>query len=366
MAAKIPSKVEVTPDPRTTDLRHRDFAVRTAIALGVATLFVVIGLTVYLASEVFVLAGAGLLIAVLLAALADFVAKWTPISRGWALTLILLLMVAGLGFGGWKLSASLSDQFNEMSASLAKSGHRIEDQLNKYTWGKKLVENAKQLQSAPGGNAELFGRFTRFFSSTLGGVFDAVIILFIGIYGAVDPATYRKGLIRLFPLSKRERAGEVVDKVGSTLRQWLLGQLLVMTTVGVVVTVGLWLLGVPFALPLGILAFFLEFVPYVGPIAFSIPGILVALSLDTSKALSVAIFYFVLQSAEGYLLSPLIQERAVKIPPALTVLAQVLLGVLVGGFGLILATPLTAVVLVLVTELYIKDALGERDSKAKR
>ena len=151
----------------------------------------------------------------------------------------------------------------------------------------------------------------------------------------------------------------MVDNLGGTLRRWLLGQLLVMTIVGVVVTVGLWLLGVPFAPALGLLAFLLEFIPYVGPIGSAVPGLLVASSLGTSKLLYVAILYFAVQSAEGYLLSPLIQERAVKIPPALTVLAQVLLGVLVGGFGLILATPLTAVALVLVNELYIKDALGE-------
>ncbi len=245
---------------------------------------------------------------------------------------------------------------------MTESAHKLEDQLRQHDWGQKLLD-PKNFQAPPSGSAEMFGRFTRFFSSTVGGMVDAVIILFIGVYGAADPGTYRSGLIRLFPLRKRGRAAEVVDAVGGTLRRWLLGQLLVMTIVGVVAGIGLWLLGVPFAPALGLLTFFLEFIPYVGPIGSAIPGLLVASSLGSSKLLYVALFYFALQSAEGYLLSPLIQERAVKIPPALTVLAQVLLGVLVGGFGLILATPLTAVSLVLVNEIYIKDALGDRSQK---
>jgi len=126
--------------------------------------------------------------------------------------------------------------------------------------------------------------------------------------------TYRLGLIRLFPVRKRQRAAEVVDAVGGTLRRWLLGQLLVRTIVGVVATLGLWLLGVPFAPALGFLTFLLEFIPYIGPIASAIPGLLVASSMGGAKLLYVALFYFALQSAEGYLLSPLIQERAVKIP----------------------------------------------------
>lgn len=360
MPAQEPERLQTQPDPNTGGAGHREFAVRATIVLALAAAFVAAGMTAYLASEVFVLAGAGVLIAVLLATLADFLARHTPIPRGWALSLILLVAAAGLGLAAWKLASNLDEQFRDLGRKLAESGHKIEERLDRHEWGRKLVDNAKQMQSPPAGNAEMFGRFTRFFSSTLGGVVDAVIILFIGVYLAADPATYRSGLIRLFPPAKRERTAEVVDELGGTLRRWLVGQVAVMTIVGVLVTVGLWLLGVPFAPALGLLAFLLEFIPYVGPIGSAIPGLLVASSLGTDKLLYVALLYFAVQSAEGYLLSPLIQERAVKIPPALTILAQVLLGVLVGGFGLILATPLTAVALVLVNELYIKDALGDR------
>ncbi len=360
MAAKARGGVEVGSSVGSAG--HREFAVRAAIALGLAALFVTLGLTFYLASEVFVLAGAGILVATLLGAMADFVARHSPIARGWALALILLVTVGALGFGAYRMASNLDEQYRDLSNEVVASAQKFKANIQGHEWGRKLLDS-NNLQALPSGNVEMFGRFTRFFSSTVGGVVDAVIILFIGVYCASDPETYRTGLIRLFPIRKRTRAAEVVDTLGGTLRRWLLGQLLVMTIVGVVVTLGLWALGIKFALALGLLAFFLEFIPYVGPIASAIPGLLVASSMGSSKLLYVALFYFAVQSAEGYLLSPLIQERAVKIPPALTVLAQVLLGVLVGGFGLILATPLTAVTLVLVNELYIKDALGDKNDK---
>ncbi len=360
MTTKARGGVEVKPTAENAD--GRGFAVRVAIALGLAALFVTLGLIFYLASEVFVLAGAGLLVAVLLGAMADFVAKYSPIPRGWALGLVLSLGVGVLGFASWRMASNIDAQYRELSKNLVTSAEKFQESIRGHEWGRRLLDS-NSFQAPPTGNIEMFGRFTRFFSSTVGGVVDAVIILFIGVYGAADPATYRSGLIQLFPVPKRRRAAEVVDALGGTLRRWLLGQLLVMTIVGVAVTVGLWLLGIKFALALGLLAFFLEFIPYVGPIASAVPGLLVASSMGSSKLLYVALFYFAIQSAEGYLLSPLIQERAVKIPPALTVLAQVLLGVLVGGFGLILATPLTAVSLVLVNELYIKDALKDRSNQ---
>jgi predicted PurR-regulated permease PerM len=133
-----------------------------------------------------------------------------------------------------------------------------------------------------------------------------------------------------------------------------------MAVVGVATTAGLWLLGVPFALALGVVAFVLDFVPYIGPILSAVPAILVAMTLGPMEALYVGLLYFGVQSLESYLLTPLVQQRAVQLPPALTILSQVLLGLLLGGFGLALATPLTAVGVVLVRELYVEDVLEDR------
>jgi predicted PurR-regulated permease PerM len=132
-----------------------------------------------------------------------------------------------------------------------------------------------------------------------------------------------------------------------------------MSLVGILTALGLWLLGVPLALILGLIAALLEFVPYIGTILSAVPAILLALLQGPMQALWVVLLYFVIQSIESYLLTPLVQQRVVSLPPALVLAAQVLMGVLFGAWGIILATPLTAALLVLVQMLYIEDILGD-------
>jgi predicted PurR-regulated permease PerM len=132
-----------------------------------------------------------------------------------------------------------------------------------------------------------------------------------------------------------------------------------MIVVGLLTAVGLWALGMPLALTLGLLAALLTFIPNLGPTLAVVPAALLALLQSPTKSLYVILLYLVIQAVESYLLIPLVQRQAVSLPPALTITAQVLLGILVGGFGLVLATPLTAAVMVLVRMLYIEDALGD-------
>lgn len=130
-----------------------------------------------------------------------------------------------------------------------------------------------------------------------------------------------------------------------------------MAIIGACTAVGLWALGVPLALTLALLAAALTFVPNFGPILAAVPAVLLGLLESPTKALYVVLLYVGVQTVESYVLTPLIQKRTVSAPPALTILAQVLLGVLVGGLGVVLATPLTAVALVLARELYVRDVL---------
>ena len=133
-----------------------------------------------------------------------------------------------------------------------------------------------------------------------------------------------------------------------------------MTIVGVLSGLGLWLFGVPLALTLGLLAGLLTFIPYVGAIVSAIPAILMALLIDFSHAVYIVLLYVGIHIVEGYILSPLIQERTVYIPPMLMLSALTALTIILGIPGLIIATPLTAIVLVLIKKIYIEDILGYR------
>ena len=123
---------------------------------------------------------------------------------------------------------------------------------------------------------------------------------------------------------------------------------------------GLWLIGVPQALALGIVAGLLDFIPNVGPILASVPGILAA-SAGTTQALYALVLYIAIQTAENNLITPIVQRRAVDLPPALTMVALLVMGLLGGVLGLLLAVPLAAVLTVAVRMAYVEDVLGDRE-----
>jgi predicted PurR-regulated permease PerM len=130
-----------------------------------------------------------------------------------------------------------------------------------------------------------------------------------------------------------------------------------MVAIGILTGLGLWVIGVPMWLPLAILAALLNFIPNFGPIIAAVPALLIALANDPTDALWVAGLYVLAQNLEGYLIMPLVQRRAVEMPPALTIMSQVLLGMLLGPLGVVLAAPLTAAALVLIKMLYVQDTL---------
>jgi len=131
-----------------------------------------------------------------------------------------------------------------------------------------------------------------------------------------------------------------------------------MLILGVLTTLGLWILGIPLALTLGIIAAVLSFIPNIGPIISAVPAILIALIESPSKALYVIFLYIGIQTVESYLITPIIQKKAVHLAPALLIAVQIMIGVLLGALGLLLATPLMVVIIVLVQMLYVQDTLG--------
>jgi predicted PurR-regulated permease PerM len=190
-----------------------------------------------------------------------------------------------------------------------------------------------------------------------------LVIVFLGIYFAAEAALYANGLIRLFPVARRRRAGEILHETASALWYWMLGRLFSMCVLGVLAILGLWLLGVPLPVALGFLVGILAFIPYLGAFVSAVPAVLLAAATRLDLALYVIILFFGIHLTEGYLLVPLVQRRIVHLPPALTLSAQIILGVLAGFLGLLLATPLVAATLVIIRMGYVEDLLGDRATK---
>jgi predicted PurR-regulated permease PerM len=184
-----------------------------------------------------------------------------------------------------------------------------------------------------------------------------VLVIVGGIFLAVEPQIYRRGLEKLAPEPARSRIGQAMDDCWTALRLWLLARLATMALVGLITGIGLWLIGVPAALTLGLLAGLLDFIPFVGPIIAAIPAVLLALASDPTTALWVVGLYLLVQQIEGNVITPIFQRRAVELPPALLLFALVSCGLVFGIAGVIFAEPLTVVLYVLVKRLYVRDAL---------
>jgi predicted PurR-regulated permease PerM len=200
-------------------------------------------------------------------------------------------------------------------------------------------------------------------SSTIGAIAAFFVLIVTMLYFAANPDLYVKGLVTLVPPSRRARTHEVMHKVAHVLRWWFLGQLIDMAVVGVLTVFGLVIIGMPMALALGVLAGILTFVPYFGAILAAIPAVAIALGQGLHMTVLTLIVFAVCHVVEGYIVSPLVQDRMVRLPPALLILSMTFIGSLFGPMGVVLATPLAAAGLVLVSEFYVVDVLKDESGR---
>lgn len=335
------------------------FVRRTLIVIGLATLVVAVALLLWNAVDIFLLAFAGVLLATFLNTPARFVSDRTAVPHGLALAgvlLLLLLLVVGTGF---LAGPSIGEQATQLFERLPASVEELRDGVEGLPGGAWVLERMPSGDDATLAGSGLVSSITGTASMFWDGLAKLLFVFFLGLYLAASPRTYRNGLATLIPPARRERGLEILNRIGRVLQGWILGQLVSMVLVGSLTFLGLSLLGIPLALILGIIAGSLEFVPIVGPFLAFVPAALLAFTQGPTAALWVVVLYVVIQQIEGQIIVPLVQKRAIDLPPALTIGAVFVGGAAFGPVGLLVATPLAAVLLVLVEMIYRHDLLGE-------
>ncbi len=338
----------------------RNAATVSFVALSLLALFLLIG---YAANFFFLVFG-GITIAVVFSSLSHFVERKTPLSYGLSVAVVMLLLVALIAGIGLALAPTVSAQADQLVQSLPQSINDLKATLGQSAWGKRLLadipQNPGKLLSSGGSAKDVLSQMTGVVSGTLGGLVNVLIVLITGIYLASSPGNYRNGFVRLFNPAYRDRLLGVLDQCYETLKNWFISRSITMTVVGVATGVGLAVLGVPFPIVLGIIAGVLNFIPNLGPYLALAPALLVSFPQGLMQPVYVFALYMGVQSLEGYVLTPLLTKKYVSVPPALLLFGQVLLGLLVGLAGILFASPLIAVLLVIVEELYVKDRLENK------
>ncbi|HVX10173.1 MAG TPA: AI-2E family transporter [Pirellulales bacterium] len=341
-----------------TDRRHH-WAI---FAAGVAV--VAAGLLLWLAADKLLMIFAGILLAVFLGGLTDLVTRYTNLSRRLALAVVCITLVVAAFMACWFTASKLAEQAGQFNEELPAAIKSLRHRLQEYSWGKWAAEELKQVRTSAEGSEKTLSRAAGAASAVFESVGAVVVVLFLALFLAFDPDLYKRSVVRLAPVARRDRAREVVDGAASALWRWTLGRLLAMAAVAVGATLGFWIIGMPLALILGVFAGLVNFVPTLGPLFWLIPALLLAFVHSPAHALYVGLLFTVVQTLEAYVITPLVQQRMVHLPPAVALGVQVIFGALWGVAGLALATPFAALALVFVQKLYVEDTLGDHGKVA--
>lgn len=353
--------------PRSSGWRTSDIL---RAALVVAGVWISLEL-LWVARSVFVLGFLGVLFGIALSAGVTWLQR-RGVPRGvGAVMLLVAFFGAFIGLGALT-APRITEQMQELRQQLPDAISRLEDWVRERQGGvNRLLEGPDGGRTAEDAQpadlrrtlsqqvGKLTSSFFTIFSSTLAALGSVLVITFVAVYIAIDPRTYRRGIMHLVPHPARPKAAEIMDSMGVTLRRWLVAQFIGMIAIGAITTVVLLLLDVRAAVALGIIAGILEFIPYFGPILSAVPAVAMGFLDGPEKALWVAAAYVGIQQTEGNVLTPLLMKEGLDLPPVLTILSQSVMAVVFGFTGLLIAVPLLGAVMVPIKLLYVHDVVGD-------
>lgn len=330
--------------------------IRTETVLLTAGLLVL----AYLLGNVLLLVFAGIVVAIGLDGLAQTITRKTGLGHGWAL--------AGVGIGIFTLATAaiglsatrLFQQFRELVNTIIDSAERVQDWLEE----RGVIDFVDDIGSSEGSLSDMAGNVAgqvmTLGMSVVGAATSVFFLIVLSFFLSSDPGLYRRGLVRLVPPAGRDVVDETLSAIASAIRWWFLGQFASMAFLGTAVGLGLFLLGVDLWLALAVLTGLVTFVPYIGPLIATVPIVAVSFAESTQIGLIALVGYIVIENIEGNVVTPMIQHKAVNLAPALLIGVQLLLSVVFGPVGLILAAPVTVVAMVAVKKLWVEHALDDK------
>ena len=384
MASQIPA-----PDAPRGAIGWSSRDILRAVAL--TTGFLLALRLLWVAREVFLTAFLGVLFGLAVGAGADRLTRYR-IRRGIGAALIVFATIGALVLTGAVIAPTLQEQGAELRQRIPEAVDRLEAWMDErpgiaglFLGGSAVAArsdttaplaaraesvavavdtaSAQRVPTLRQRISQQLGGVTRylfpFLSSTIAVFAGLFLIIVLSVYVGADPASYRVGLMALFPPEARPRAGIVLARVATVLRKWLVTQMIAMLVIFIVTTLALLMLHVKAAVALGVIAGILEFIPTIGPILSAVPGVAMGFLDSPEKALYVALAYLAIQQLEGHLLIPILMKEGMDLPPALTIVTQAVMALLFGFIGLMVAVPLLAAIIVPIKMLYMQSMVPD-------
>lgn len=319
-----------------------EFKSRARFVILFATGVFLVLTVVWVARVILLLLFAAALCALMLATAADWTHAKLKLPRSFALALVMAAGAGSVALGIWLRGAEIAGQFAGLQVDLPLAAGKLLIQLQTTDWGRWLIarfsDNAHQL----GGLTFAMSRIGGIVLSGATAITGLVIVVVASIYFAAEPDSYLRGLQRVVPPSYWPNVQRCLTISTQQLRWWLLAKLVSMIAVGLLVSIGLWILGIPLWGTLGIISACLTFIPNAGPIFSAIPAGLLAFAISPTKGFLTILLYLAVHFIEGNFVTPIAERQIVKLPPGLTLAVQLFLASVTGPLGIALAAPLTA------------------------
>lgn len=313
------------------------------------------------AGDLLILAFGSVLGAIVIHSIAALYADHLRAPKKLALGLGMVTVLGFVAFLIWLFGVQFRAQVNVLVTRLPGLLDQFAAYLSQSPVGAKIVDAVRQAYAGSKVAQDIGGLV-----QGVGELLLNCLLLLVGaMFLAADPKIYERGFLFLIPPSKRPAVEDALFDVGSTLRLWLRAELILMTSMGILIGLGLWISGVPSAAALGLLAGLSEFIPYIGPTAAMVPALGLAATEGSGPVIGALVTYAVVRLIQTNFITPYVQARVVSIPPAITVFAIIGIGVIFGIFGLFFSAALLVVIFTLVRSLYLREVLGEDIPRAR-
>lgn len=338
---------DILPPSKNSQL---SFSKKVWITGGIFALIIVLLLLFKILFGVILLSLAGMLMAVFFRGFANLLSRflhWPDKLCVFLSVFINVLLVAGFF---WFVGARLQQQIAELSDTLPQTIQHFKEQLSQSEIGTKALSYTNSAADS----IKIESVAKDFFSGSFGMLSDLYVVLLFAIFFTADPLLYKKGFVKLLPPKAKDKGDKLLDELNAVLKKWIKSQIIGFFFIAVFTGIGLWIVGMPLILTLALIAGILNFVPNFGPLIALIPAVLLALMQGPSTAIIVACIYIGVQIIQSAVTQPIIQQKMVSLPPALTIFAQVAFGIIAGFWGVLLATPIVVIVLKVVNRLYIE------------